>query len=45
MFRAPHHPSLGYQKLQLQPLVLHTFLVVGRYDGSAIAATDNQKLM
>jgi inosine-uridine nucleoside N-ribohydrolase len=27
----------------LQPLVLHTFLVTGRYDGSAIAAAGNQK--
>jgi len=29
----------------LQPLVLHTFLVAGRCDGSAIAAAGNQKRM
>jgi hypothetical protein len=27
----------------MQPLVLHTFMVAGRCDGSAIAAADNQK--
>jgi hypothetical protein len=34
MFRATHRPSLRAQKLQLQPLVLHTFLVAGRCDRS-----------
>jgi hypothetical protein len=29
MFRATHRSSSGAQKLQLQPLVLHTFLVAG----------------
>jgi len=33
MFRATHLPSSGAQKLELQPLVLHTFLVAGRCDG------------
>jgi len=45
MFPATHRPSSGAQKLQLQPLVLHTLLVAGRYDGSAIAAAGNQKRM
>jgi len=47
MFRATHRPSPGAQKLYLQRLVLHTFLVAGcRCDGSAIAAaTGNQKNM
>jgi hypothetical protein len=46
MFRATHRPSSGAQKLYLQPLVLHTFLVAGRsLDGSAIAAAGNQKHM
>jgi hypothetical protein len=35
MFRVTHRPSSGAQKLQLQPLVLHTLLVAGRFDGSA----------
>jgi hypothetical protein len=43
MFRATHHPPSGTQKLQLQPLVLHTFLIASRCDSSAIAVTDNQK--
>jgi len=43
MFRATHHPPSGTQKLQLQPLVLRTFLIAGRCDGSAIAATGNKK--
>jgi hypothetical protein len=34
MFRATHRPSSGAQNLQLQPLVLHTFLVVGCCDRS-----------
>jgi len=33
MFRATHRPSSGAQKLLLQPLVLHTFLVAGRCSG------------
>jgi hypothetical protein len=33
MFRATHRPSSGAQKLYLQPLVLHTFLVAGWCDG------------
>jgi hypothetical protein len=42
MFRATHRLSSGAQKLELQPVVLHTFLVAG----SAIAAaTGNQKRM
>jgi hypothetical protein len=45
MFRTIHRPSSGAQKLQFQPLVLHTFLVAGRRDGSAIAAAGNQKHM
>jgi hypothetical protein len=43
MFRATHHPPSGIQKLQLQPLVLCTFLIAGGCDGSAITATGNQK--
>jgi hypothetical protein len=30
LFRATHRLSSGAQKLSLQPLVLHTFLVAGR---------------
>jgi hypothetical protein len=45
MFSATHRPSSGAQKLQLQPPVLHMFLVAGRCDGIAIAATGNQKRM
>jgi hypothetical protein len=29
MFRATHRSSSGAQKLQLQPLILHAFVVVG----------------
>jgi hypothetical protein len=35
MFRTTGRPSSGAQKLQLQRLVLHKFMVVGRCDGSA----------
>jgi hypothetical protein len=46
MFPATHRPSSGAKKMQLQPLVLHMFLVAGRCDGSAIAAAaGNQKRM
>jgi len=45
MFRATHRPSSGAQKLSLQPLVLHMFLVAGHCNGSAIAAAGNQKRM
>jgi hypothetical protein len=44
MFRATHHPLSGAQKLLLQPLVLHTFLVAGSCDGSATAAAGNKKV-
>jgi len=30
MFRATHRSSSGAQKLQLQPLILHTSVVAGR---------------
>jgi hypothetical protein len=43
MFRATNRPSSGAQKLQLQPLVLHTSVVAGRCD--AIAAAGNQERM
>jgi hypothetical protein len=33
MFRATHRSSSGAQKLQLQDLVLHTFVVAGRCQG------------
>jgi hypothetical protein len=46
MFRATHRPSSGAQKLQLQPLVLHTFLVAGcRFDGAEAAITVFELLM
>jgi hypothetical protein len=45
MFRATHRPSSGAQKLQLKPLVLHTFLVADRCDGPAIEAVGDQKRM
>jgi hypothetical protein len=31
MFRATHRSSSGAQNLQLQPVVLHTFMVAGSY--------------
>jgi hypothetical protein len=45
MFRATHRPLEEAQKLYVQPMVLHTFLVAGRCDGRAIAAAGNQKHM
>jgi hypothetical protein len=44
MFQAAHRPSSGAQKLQLQPLVLPTFLFAGCCVGSAIAAAGKQKV-
>jgi hypothetical protein len=44
MYRATHRPSSKAQKLQLQPLVLHTFLVAGE-PSQRQPATGNQKRM
>jgi len=43
MFRTTHRSSSGAQKLYLQPLVLDTFVVASRCQGSALIAVGNHK--